>query len=122
MELILVNTPALVVPCGPTGNTMIKLKGVEGVSTPVSAVVTPVVDPTMSIDGFNVCTSVSLAVTYYPSGSTSTSVDNVVINGTSVCSTINNTSMVLKGDKGIGSTSGIQAEVISCGQTSTSVD
>ena len=121
MKLVLVSTPELIVPCGPSGNTMISLIP-SPAATPISGGVIPTVDTTMLVDMFPVCTKITIELAYYPSGSTTASYENITINGTSVCSTINHNPMVLMGDSGVGSTSGIQAKVISCGQTSTSVD
>ena len=121
MKLVLVSTPELIIPCGPTGNSMISLIA-SPAGTPISGAVVPTVDTTMFVDGFPVCTKITIELAYYPSGSTTASYENIAINGTSLFSTINNTPIILMGDSGVGSTSGIQAKVISCGQTSTSVD
>ena len=121
MKLVLVNSPALIVPWSAL-HTMIKLTTSLSENVPTAGVITPTVDSTMSVDNYPVCTSVKIAVTYTSSSGTTGLQDSITINGTSIYSTINNKHIVLKGDKGTGPTSGIQAEVISCGQTSTSVD
>lgn len=118
MKLVLVNAPQLITPGGPSGNTMISL---TGKATALDSVV-PVVDATMSIDNYSVCTKLTVNIIYPIESPPYTSKDAITINGTSVCNTINNQPMIVMGDKGIGSASGVIATVISCGQTSTSID
>lgn len=118
MKLVLVNAPQLVTPGGPTGNTMIKLSG-KAIS--LNSVV-PTVDTTMSVDNYSVCTKLTVNITYPIESSPYSSTDVITINGTSSSTTINNQAMILMGDKGTGSASGVTAEVISCGQTSTSAE
>ena len=121
MKLVLGNFPDLSVPGGPSGNSMISLT--PGSGSPVSLdSVNVTTDDSILVDGASVVLSMQVNVTYYPSGSSSTSKDVITINGTSAQSTADGSSMVLLGDSGTGPASGITAKVISCGQTATSVD
>ncbi len=112
MKLVLVNKPDLSI-MSPGGNSYITVTGANAVQK-----VTVVDDSTMSVDNFHVCTKVIINCTYQ-SGSSSVP-DVVTIIGTSACNTINNQPMIVLGDKGSGSV--VKATVISCGQTSTSID
>lgn len=118
MKLVLVNNPQLIIPGGSTGNTMISL---SGKATSLNTVV-PIIDPTMSVDNYNVCTKLIINITYPIESPPYSSTDIITINGTSSSNTINNQPMVVMGDNGTGNASGVVATVISCGQTSTMVD
>lgn len=112
MKLVLVNKPDLST-MSPGGNAYITVSGANAVQK-----VTVVDDPTMSVDNFHVCTKIIINCTYQ-SGPSSIP-DVVTITGTSACNTINNQPMIVQGDTGSGSV--VKATVISCGQTSTSID
>lgn len=112
MKLVLVNKPDLSI-MSPGGNAYITVSGANAVQK-----VTVVDDPTMSVDNFHVCTKIIINCTYQ-SGPSSVP-DVVTIVGTSACNTINNQPMIVQGDTGSGSV--VKATVISCGQTSTSID
>lgn len=118
MKLVCVSTPELIVPLTPEGNTMILL-GTSPAGTAISGTVVPTIDNTMSVDNFPVCVGIKVELEYYPSGSTTASYEDIIINPSSVNTTINNNHIILKNDNGIGKKSGITATVISCGQTST---
>ena len=113
MKLVLVNKPDLSIMPSPGGNSYITVIGANAVQK-----VTVIDDPTMSVDNFHVCTKIIINCTYQ-AGSSSVP-DVVTIMGTSACSTINNQPMIVLGDKGSGSV--VKANVVSCGQTSTSID
>ena len=112
IKLILVNRPDLSI-MTPGGNSYITVIGANAVQK-----VTVIDDPTMSVDNFNVCTQIIINCTYQ-AGQASVP-DVVTINGTSICSTINNKKLIVMGDNGSGSV--VKANVISCGQTSTFAD
>jgi hypothetical protein len=117
MKLVLVNSPQLIIPGGPTGNSMITIVP-TGSAIPVSCAVVPVIDPTMSVDNYSVVTQLQVSVAWNQGQASGT--DIITINGTSVSTTINNRSMVLQFDFGKGAL--FSATVSLCGQTSTFVD
>ena len=112
MKLVLINKPDLTI-MSPGGNSYITVTGANAVQK-----VTVVDDPTMKVDNFNVCTQIVINCTYQ-AGQASVA-DVVTINGSSASSTINNKPMIVMGDNGSGSV--VKASVVSCGQTSVSVD
>ena len=112
MKLVLINKPDLTI-MSPGGNSYIAVTGANAVQK-----VTVVDDPTMKVDNFNVCTQIIINCTYQ-AGQASVA-DVVTINGSSISSTINNKPMIVMGDNGSGSV--VKASVVSCGQTSVSVD
>ena len=118
MKLVLVNSPELITPGGPTGNSMITLAGKKA----ESMTVVPVFDTTMSVDNYPVVTKLTITVVYPIESPPYTSQDTIIINGTSVQTTINNQKMILQGDHETGKASGCTATVSVCGQTSTMVD
>ena len=113
MKLVLVNKPDLSIMSSPGGNSYITVVGANAIQK-----VTVIDDPTIKVDNFNVCTQIVINCTYQ-AGQSSVP-DVVTINGTSIFSTANNKRMILMGDNGSGSV--VKATVVSCGQTSTSVD
>jgi len=127
MELVLVNAlglttlPPLTTPTDISQNAYLKVTAPPTVKANIT--VTATIDDTMKVDNMSVCTRLTFDIvgTIGTGTAQKSFVDKVIINGSSIYSTINNTPLILKGDTGSG-LQGSTAEVISCGQTSTFVD
>ncbi len=124
MKLVLVNKPDLStsITVTPTGaNTYISIAC--PLTVKASATITVTSDDTMSVDNFSVCTKISISISGTIGEGTAQKdfTDSITINGDSVNSTINNQAMILIGANGTGA-QGSTARIISCGQTSLSVD
>lgn len=135
MKLILVNAPGLnvVTPTIPPSPKV--LSNYFEFNIPITTVtvvtVTPVIDPNMSVDEMKVILKITFDITgtMQVGSQTLPAKGSIVLNGTSTFTTENNQPLILLNDMASGNiivsgTPPIPAtvKVISCGQTSTSVD
>ena len=88
-------------------------------ATVASIVITPVTDPTMTVDNFPVCTSLTIVIAGM-NGQTPFS-DTITLQGQSAFTTINNLPLIMQGQIGNG-VAGSTVTITSCGQTSTMVE
>lgn len=128
MKLVLVNAPgittlpALTPATGDiSANTYLKVTAPATVNASITVVVTS--DDTMKVDNMAVCTKITFSIvgTIGVSPNQKDFSDSITINGSTSNTTINNQPIILMGDNGTGG-QGCTAEVISCGQTSTSME
>lgn len=133
MKLILVNAPGLnvVTPTIPPSPSVVSnfFEFVIPITTVTSVVVTPVIDPNMSVDGMNVISKITFTITGTMQSGTQTlpAGGSIILNGSSVFTTENNQPLILLGDMANGNiiVSGAPlptpatVTVKSCGQTST---
>ena len=119
MKLVLVNSPELIIPGGPTGNSMITITPTPTTTaSPVSSAFIPVTDLTMSVDNYPVVTSLQISVAWTQGSSSGT--DTFTLTGSSSFTTNNNQSLILQNDSAQGTM--FKAVVTLCGQTSTFAD
>lgn len=114
MKLVLVNSPELTIPGGPTGNSMISIIP-TGSAAPTSSAFVPVTDPTMLVDNYPVVTTLTISVPWTQGETSGT--DVITLTGSSISTNNNNQSLILQQDSANGLL--FKAIVTSCGQTST---
>lgn len=128
MKLVLVNAPGInILPPltgGPTptsANTYLKVTAPATVKGAITVTVS--VDTNNFVDNMAMCTQIQVTIigTIGEGTAQKDFEDSLTLNGSSIYSTVNNKSIILKDDNVL-STQGSKLEVISCGQTSTSVD
>lgn len=136
MKLVLVNASGLniVTPTIPPSPSVVSnfFEFVIPITTVTSVVVTPVIDPNMSVDGMNVISKITFTITGTMQAGSQTlpAGGSIVLNGSSVFTTENNQPLILLGDMASGNiiVSGAPlptpatVTVKSCGQTSTFAD
>ena len=119
MRPILINKPDLTIITPGPAATNAYLTFVIPATTVTTISITPISDPSMQVDNFNVVTKLTIEIT--GSNGDVPYADKIVVNGESLATTINNQSVILQGQIATGEM-GSTVTVKSCGQTSTSAD
>lgn len=128
MKLVLVNAPGINILPPLTGgplptslNQYLKVTAPATVKANITLTITT--DLNNSVDNMAMCTQITVSIigTIGEGSAQKDFTDNITLIGSSSFSTVNNKSIILMGDRAT-SLQLCQIEVISCGQTSTSVE